>query len=191
MATIDLPAIVAYIRNATGVDKVNYFGHSQGATMGLAGFAASPTLASQVKLFIAAAPVASLPGSEAPPLPHSSDFSSHPDRDLKDHLINAFSDVQNEAAWARQLGSHEVLPYSKLSMLLSAGCKMFSSVVFVVLKKLGDASAEPDPHSDADPPPGVADDLDPATLPVHVGHIPAGTSARQSHTRWIPTSTLA
>ena len=118
MARIDLPAIVAYIRNATGVDKVNYFGHSQGATMGLAGFAASPRLASQVKLFIAAAPVASLRGTKAPPLPHSSAFSSNPDRDVKDHLINAFSDVQNEAAWARKLGSHEVLPYSKLSMLL-------------------------------------------------------------------------
>ena len=54
---IDLPAMVYYVLNATGRDKLFYVGHSQGTIMGFAGFSFNQELAKHIEVFFALAPV--------------------------------------------------------------------------------------------------------------------------------------
>jgi len=56
-AQYDLPAVVDYVLNYTKTSKLFYIGHSQGATIGFAGFQNNEKLASKIKLFVALAPV--------------------------------------------------------------------------------------------------------------------------------------
>ncbi|XP_065909438.1 gastric triacylglycerol lipase-like [Dysidea avara] len=56
----DLPAMVNYILSVTGKTQLSYVGHSQGTTMGFAGFSTLPDLADKVNLFVALAPVATV-----------------------------------------------------------------------------------------------------------------------------------
>lgn len=58
MAERDLPAMVDYILKSTNQQNLIYIGHSQGTSIGFAGFIRNQTLANQIKLFIAVAPVA-------------------------------------------------------------------------------------------------------------------------------------
>ncbi|XP_050393751.1 gastric triacylglycerol lipase [Patella vulgata] len=58
MARFDLPAVVDYVLAKSGQSQVIYVGHSQGTTIGFAGFSQNQTLASKIKLFVALAPVA-------------------------------------------------------------------------------------------------------------------------------------
>ena len=48
MAAYDLPAVIDFIRSATGAHKLGYVGHSQGTTMGFAAFSSQPELADKV-----------------------------------------------------------------------------------------------------------------------------------------------
>ena len=48
MAAFDLPAVIDFIRSATGARKLGYVGHSQGTTMGFAAFSSQPELAEKV-----------------------------------------------------------------------------------------------------------------------------------------------
>jgi pimeloyl-ACP methyl ester carboxylesterase len=57
MASIDLPAFLNYILQTTGAAKLSYIGHSQGTTMGFAGYE-NQIIANKVNIFIALAPVA-------------------------------------------------------------------------------------------------------------------------------------
>merc|ERR1719282_213150 len=57
-AHIDLPAMINYVVNETGVETVSYAGHSQGTLIGFIGFSSNPDLASKVNVFAALAPVA-------------------------------------------------------------------------------------------------------------------------------------
>jgi len=58
MGTRDLPAMIDYVLNATGKEKVSYIGHSQGTTqMFMASSLMKEYFASKVNLFIALAPV--------------------------------------------------------------------------------------------------------------------------------------
>lgn len=54
---IDLPAMVYYVLNVTGRDKLYYVGHSQGTVMGFAGFSFNQELAKHIEIFFALAPV--------------------------------------------------------------------------------------------------------------------------------------
>jgi len=53
---IDIPAIVDYVRNMTGYEKVSIIGHSQGGTQFFAGLYWTPSLAEKVNLFVGLAP---------------------------------------------------------------------------------------------------------------------------------------
>ena len=46
-----------YVMNVTGQDELFYVGHSQGTTMGFAGFTINQKLAKHIKMFFALAPV--------------------------------------------------------------------------------------------------------------------------------------
>jgi pimeloyl-ACP methyl ester carboxylesterase len=118
MAAHDIPNMVHHITKETGAAQISYIGHSQGTTIGLASFSSRPDVAAKINLFVAMAPVASLRGTD-------------------DLLIKTFQDVQNEASWAAKLGSHEVLPHSRLSVFLSAGSSMFKSTIFKAMHKFG------------------------------------------------------
>lgn len=56
----DLPAMLDYVLAHTGQDSLHYLGHSQGTTMGFAGFSSNKTLASRIKTFFALAPVTTI-----------------------------------------------------------------------------------------------------------------------------------
>mmetsp|Transcript_52417 Transcript_52417/g.87153 ORF Transcript_52417/g.87153 Transcript_52417/m.87153 type:complete len:402 (-) Transcript_52417:64-1269(-) len=57
MAKYDLPAMLNFILNTTGADKVVHVGHSEGTMQGFAGYQ-DPSVASKVAVFVALAPVA-------------------------------------------------------------------------------------------------------------------------------------
>jgi pimeloyl-ACP methyl ester carboxylesterase len=58
MALIDLPSQINYVLQQTGVQQLSYIGHSEGTIQAFSGFVANTTLASQVNLYVALAPVA-------------------------------------------------------------------------------------------------------------------------------------
>ena len=57
-AEYDLPAMIDYVLQVTGEEKLVYIGNSMGTVMGFAGFSTQPELEAKIKLFIALAPVA-------------------------------------------------------------------------------------------------------------------------------------
>jgi len=144
IAQFDIPAMVSYISANSSAPRISYIGHSQGATAGLAAFATNPEVASKIALFVALAPVTSLMSTQS-------------------IAVKAFQQVQKGSLWAELLGSHEVLPYSKIALYISAACGMFSDVCKMVLKKISG---------------GAEDHVLDSELPRYVGQLPAGTSAR-------------
>ncbi|XP_014737713.1 PREDICTED: lipase member N-like [Sturnus vulgaris] len=56
MAMYDLPAMVDFILNVNGQEKLFYIGHSQGSSLGFIAFSSMPHLAEKIKLFFALAP---------------------------------------------------------------------------------------------------------------------------------------
>nr|CDS30518.1 lipase M [Hymenolepis microstoma] len=66
MAKYDLPAFIAFILKETGVKKIYYVGHSQGAQMALSRFNVDAALRDQVAAFAALAPVAYLRNIRSP-----------------------------------------------------------------------------------------------------------------------------
>jgi len=52
--------MVNYILSVTRKEQLSYIGHSQGTTMGFAGFSKLPDLSDKVNLFVALAPVATV-----------------------------------------------------------------------------------------------------------------------------------
>jgi lysosomal acid lipase/cholesteryl ester hydrolase len=61
MGTKDTPAVIDYILKVTGVDKINYIGHSEGTTQIMAGAALMPEYySSKMNVCVFFAPPASL-----------------------------------------------------------------------------------------------------------------------------------
>ena len=58
MAKYDLPAMIKFITNKTGVSKIYYIGHSQGTTIAFAGLSENKDLARHIKHVIAMSPIA-------------------------------------------------------------------------------------------------------------------------------------
>lgn len=56
-AAIDLPSMVEFALNKSGQKQLYYVGHSQGTTMGFAGFTENKTLAGKIRQFYALAPI--------------------------------------------------------------------------------------------------------------------------------------
>ncbi|KAM9961109.1 hypothetical protein ACTFIW_010285 [Dictyostelium discoideum] len=65
MSEFDLPCIVDYVINVTGNHKVNYIGHSQGATMGFIGFKEGSELSNKINTFFGLAPAARVTHSKS------------------------------------------------------------------------------------------------------------------------------
>ena len=64
MGTIDAPAQIDYIRNATGKNKITYLGHSQGTTQMFYGLAKNEDyFKDRINLFIALAPCVKITNS--------------------------------------------------------------------------------------------------------------------------------
>ncbi|XP_001373535.3 lipase member M [Monodelphis domestica] len=66
MARFDLPAVINFILQKTGQEKVFYVGYSQGTTMAFIAFSTMPELAQRIKMYFALAPVASVKHSKSP-----------------------------------------------------------------------------------------------------------------------------
>ncbi|XP_019594074.2 lipase member M [Rhinolophus sinicus] len=75
MARFDLPAVINFILQKTGQEKIYYVGYSQGTTMGFIAFSTMPELAQKIKMYFALAPIATVkhaksPGTKFLLLPH-------------------------------------------------------------------------------------------------------------------------
>ncbi|XP_048362808.1 lipase member M-like [Sphaerodactylus townsendi] len=66
MATYDLPAIINFILEKTGMPNLHFVGFSQGATEGFITFSSVPDVASKIKMFYALAPLSTLKNSPSP-----------------------------------------------------------------------------------------------------------------------------
>ena len=118
VASVDVPAMVDYVLKETKQTQINYVGHSQGATVGLAAAAQNPALAGQIKHFAALAPVfTGLQGSSS-------------------LLIESFKDITTEKGWLDELKSHEVFPLSKINTLVAGGCTLAADVCKKILTKV-------------------------------------------------------
>ena len=60
MAAYDLPAMINYVLQVTGQEKVFYVGHSQGTLIAFNEFADNPALGNKIKAFFALAPIYTL-----------------------------------------------------------------------------------------------------------------------------------
>ncbi|KAM9062250.1 lipase member M [Sarcophilus harrisii] len=66
MARFDLPAVINFILQKTGQEKIFYVGYSQGTTMAFIAFSTMPELAQRIKMYFALAPIASVKHSKSP-----------------------------------------------------------------------------------------------------------------------------
>ncbi|XP_047559077.1 lipase member M isoform X3 [Lutra lutra] len=79
MARFDLPAVINFILQKTGQEKIYYVGYSQGTTMGFIAFSTMPELAQKIKMYFALAPIATVKHAKGP----STKFLSLPDMMIK------------------------------------------------------------------------------------------------------------
>ncbi|XP_039079256.1 lipase member M isoform X2 [Hyaena hyaena] len=66
MARFDLPAVLNFILQKTGQEKIYYVGYSQGTTMGFIAFSTMPELAQKIKMYFALAPIATVKHAKSP-----------------------------------------------------------------------------------------------------------------------------
>uniref|UniRef100_A0A8D0LCJ0 Partial AB-hydrolase lipase domain-containing protein n=1 Tax=Sphenodon punctatus TaxID=8508 RepID=A0A8D0LCJ0_SPHPU len=66
MAKYDLPAMVNFIVQKTGQEKLYYVGYSQGSTLAFIAFSTIPQLAQRIKIYFALAPVATVKYAKSP-----------------------------------------------------------------------------------------------------------------------------
>uniref|UniRef100_A0AAA9TG67 Lipase n=1 Tax=Bos taurus TaxID=9913 RepID=A0AAA9TG67_BOVIN len=66
MARFDLPAVINFILQKTGQEKIYYVGYSQGTTMGFIAFSTMPELAQKIKMYFALAPIATIKYAKSP-----------------------------------------------------------------------------------------------------------------------------
>nr|XP_004653065.2 lipase member M [Jaculus jaculus] len=66
MARFDLPAVINFILQKTGQEKIYYVGYSQGTTMGFIAFSTMPDLAYKIKTYFALAPIATVKHAKSP-----------------------------------------------------------------------------------------------------------------------------
>ena len=147
MGTKDLPATLDYISNATGFEKVNYMGHSQGTTQIIAGSALdSDYFNSKINLAVLMAPPMSL-------------------KNCKDEAMVTASNpviLQGITAVLEAAGQYNLIPYGSFSAGVTSGvCKLFDGAVCkFALKWFGGG----DPNVD-----------DMTRVPVFMSGLPSGS----------------
>jgi len=148
MAKYDLPACVEYVLNVTEHQQLHYVGHSQGTTIGFAGFSQNKVLASKIRTFFALAPVATV-----------------------QHIKGAIKFLSNFAPFMKKIidlfGIRDFLPSNAiLEFIAQEICghshsseKACGNIVFLIAGF--DTS-----------------NLNDTRLPVYLSHLPAGTSVK-------------
>ncbi|XP_046394228.1 lipase 3-like [Ischnura elegans] len=148
MGYYDLPAEFDYIRRRTGQPKLSYVGFSLGTTMFFVMGASRPEYNTRIRAMHALAPIAFVGKMESP--------------------IKLLAPLLSHSNWiANMLGLAEFLPSSDLLPFLGkVGCKddaiaqdLCTNILFLIA---GHNSAQ----------------LNRTTLPVILGHLPAGTSTK-------------
>ena len=66
MVKYDLPAMLKFVTKKTSQSSLYYVGHSQGTTIGFAGFSSNEEMAKMVKTFFALAPVTTVAHTKGP-----------------------------------------------------------------------------------------------------------------------------
>ncbi|XP_010192027.1 PREDICTED: lipase member M-like isoform X2 [Mesitornis unicolor] len=66
MAKFDLPAVINFIVEKTGQEKLYYIGYSQGTTIAFIAFSTMPELAQKIKLYFALAPITTIKYARSP-----------------------------------------------------------------------------------------------------------------------------
>ena len=66
MVKYDLPAMLKFVTGKTSQSSLYYVGHSQGTTIGFAGFSSNEEMAKMVKTFFALAPVTTVAYAKGP-----------------------------------------------------------------------------------------------------------------------------
>ena len=66
MASLDLPAVINYIKKKTKEEQLYYVGHSQGTMIAFAEFSSNPDLAKSIKKFFPLGPVSFLGNMKSP-----------------------------------------------------------------------------------------------------------------------------
>ena len=66
MVKYDLPAMLKFVTGKTSQSSLYYVGHSQGTTIGFAGFSSNKEMAKMVKTFFALAPVTTVAYAHGP-----------------------------------------------------------------------------------------------------------------------------
>ena len=66
MASLDLPAVLTYIKDITHQEQLYYVGHSQGTMIAFAEFSSNQLLAKSVRKFFALGPVSYLGNMKSP-----------------------------------------------------------------------------------------------------------------------------
>ncbi|XP_069680507.1 lipase 3-like [Periplaneta americana] len=150
MGVYDLPAVIDYIIQETGQEKIYYVGHSMGTTMFYVMGAKVPEYNDKIRAMVSLAPVA---------------YMSH----MTSPLIQLLSAYETNLDWLLDLiGGFEFLPHSELFTLIGqAACNeqavtsaICSNAIFLVC---GFDSKQ----------------LDVSKLPAIMGHDPAGSSTME------------
>ncbi|XP_066998921.2 lipase 3 [Anabrus simplex] len=149
MGVYDLPAVIDYILEKTGEEKLFYVGHSEGTTMSYVMASERPEYNDKLRALISLAPVAHLSHTKTP-------------------FLKVIASAGDQIGWlTKMMGMNEFLPHSYLYNLMGyALCKdkaitqeICSNFIFLIC---GFDSKE----------------LDASMIPVIMGHDPAGVSTR-------------
>jgi len=148
MGRFDLPANFDYVLALTGTDGLYYVGHSMGTTMFFVCMAERPEYNSKIKLMSALAPVA-----------------------FTEHMISPIALIapfEGQIEWLlRMLGANEFLPSSEfMDFIGRTVCRSESPIQAICSNVLFLAMGY------------NVDQMDTELLPVLLGHLPAGASAR-------------
>jgi len=148
MAKYDLPAMLDYVLQNTGVAKIQYMGHSMGTMTAFALFSFNTTLASRIDNMFALGPVATVGY-------------------IKQGMLKALAPFVNDIAWVLNvLGDEEFLPSNVLTKWLGeyvCGWHYTNPLCDDILFLIGG----PDSHQ-----------MNTTRLPVYIAHTPSGTSVQ-------------
>lgn len=103
MAAYDVPAVVDFVRNATGSPTVAYVGHSQGTTMAFGALATQARMRAVIRPYVALAPVAYVHQSPS-------------------KLLHALADLDVDR-WLQLLGVKDFLPSTAFMKRLGLHCE--------------------------------------------------------------------